>query len=155
MLKSLKEDIERTYGQTVTEAVISVPAYFSDGQRKATRIAGELAGLNVEKLINEPTAAALAYGLHQRDKETSFLVFDLGGGTFDVSIIELFDGVMEVRASAGDNFLGGEDFDTLLLEHFVDSQRNCRRFPAHQQRAASPAPRSRARAQSPGPGRQR
>ncbi len=129
VLKSLKEDIERTYGQTVTDAVISVPAYFSDGQRKATRIAGELAGLTVEKLINEPTAAALAYGLHQRDKETSFLVFDLGGGTFDVSIIELFDGVMEVRASAGDNFLGGEDFDTLLLEHFVDSQRNATGFP--------------------------
>lgn len=129
VLKSLKEDIERTYGHTVTDAVISVPAYFSDGQRKATRIAGELAGLNVEKLINEPTAAALAYGLHQRDKETSFLVFDLGGGTFDVSIIELFDGVMEVRASAGDNFLGGEDFDTLLLEHFVDSQRNAQGFP--------------------------
>jgi molecular chaperone HscC len=129
VLKSLKEDIERTYGHTVTEAVISVPAYFSDGQRKATRIAGELAGFNVEKLINEPTAAALAYGLHQRDKETSFLVFDLGGGTFDVSIIELFDGVMEVRASAGDNFLGGEDFDTLLLEHFVDSQRNAQGFP--------------------------
>ena len=111
VLKSLKEDIERTYGQTVTDAVISVPAYFSDGQRKATRIAGELAGLNVDKLINEPTAAALAYG------------------TFDVSIIELFDGVMEVRASAGDNFLGGEDFDTLLLEHFVDSQRNATGFP--------------------------
>ncbi|CUS15102.1 unnamed protein product, partial [Tuber aestivum] len=129
MGSATEEDIERTYGHTVTEAVISVPAYFSDGQRKATRIAGELAGLNVEKLINEPTAAALAYGLHQRDKETSFLVFDLGGGTFDVSIIELFDGVMEVRASAGDNFLGGEDFDTLLLEHFVDSQRNAQGFP--------------------------
>lgn len=130
VLKSLKEDIERTYGHTVTEAVISVPAYFSDGQRKATRIAGELAGLKVDKLINEPTAAALAYGLHQRDKETSFLVFDLGGGTFDVSIIELFDGVMEVRASAGDNFLGGEDFDKVLLEHFVETQRNHAGFPA-------------------------
>ncbi|WP_416422811.1 molecular chaperone HscC [Pseudomonas sp. App30] len=119
VLKSLKEDVERAFGEPVTEAVISVPAYFSDAQRKATRIAGELAGLKVDKLINEPTAAALAYGLHQKDKETSFLIFDLGGGTFDVSILELFDGVMEVRASAGDNFLGGEDFDSLLVEHFV------------------------------------
>jgi len=130
VLKSLKADIERAYGEPVLEAVISVPAYFSDAQRKATRIAGELAGLKVEKLINEPTAAALAYGLHQRDKETSFLVFDLGGGTFDVSILELFDGVMEVRASAGDNFLGGEDFDDALLNHFVDSQRTAANFPA-------------------------
>lgn len=129
VLKSLKEDVERAYGEPVTEAVISVPAYFSDAQRKATRIAGELAGLKVEKLINEPTAAALAYGLHQRGKETSFLVFDLGGGTFDVSILELFEGVMEVRASAGDNFLGGEDFDNLLLEHFADSQRTQPHFP--------------------------
>lgn len=120
VLGSLKEDIERTFGEPVTEAVISVPAYFSDAQRKATRIAGELAGLKVDKLINEPTAAALAYGLHQRGKETSFLVFDLGGGTFDVSILELFEGVMEVRASAGDNFLGGEDFDQLLAQHFIN-----------------------------------
>jgi molecular chaperone HscC len=129
VLKSLKEDVERAFGETVHEAVISVPAYFSDAQRKATRIAGELAGLKVEKLINEPTAAALAYGLHQRDKETSFLVFDLGGGTFDVSILELFDGVMEVRASAGDNFLGGEDFDSVLLEHFLDHHRTTDNFP--------------------------
>ncbi|WP_025131762.1 molecular chaperone HscC [Pseudomonas sp. PH1b] len=132
VLKSLKEDVERAYGEPVEEAVISVPAYFSDAQRKATRIAGELAGLKVEKLINEPTAAALAYGLHQRDKETSFLVFDLGGGTFDVSILELFDGVMEVRASAGDNFLGGEDFDSLLLEHFLEQQAGVADFPERQ-----------------------
>ncbi|MCD9568194.1 molecular chaperone HscC [Pseudomonas protegens] len=132
VLKSLKEDVERAYGEPVEEAVISVPAYFSDAQRKATRIAGELAGLKVEKLINEPTAAALAYGLHQRDRETSFLVFDLGGGTFDVSILELFDGVMEVRASAGDNFLGGEDFDNLLLEHFLEQQAQAAGFPERQ-----------------------
>ncbi|POA50987.1 MULTISPECIES: molecular chaperone HscC [unclassified Pseudomonas] len=132
VLKSLKEDVERSYGEPVVEAVISVPAYFSDAQRKATRIAGELAGLKVEKLVNEPTAAALAYGLHQRDKETSFLVFDLGGGTFDVSILELFDGVMEVRASAGDNFLGGEDFDSLLLEHFLAQQAQVPDFPERQ-----------------------
>ena len=130
VLKSLKEDVERAYGQTVTEAVISVPAYFSDAQRKATRIAGELAGLKVDKLINEPTAAALAFGLPQHGKETSFLVFDLGGGTFDVSILELFEGVMEVRASAGDNYLGGEDFDLVLLEHFVQTQAKTPDFPA-------------------------
>lgn len=118
VLRSLNEDAERYLGEPVTEAVISVPAYFSDAQRKATRIAGELAGLKVEKLINEPTAAALAYGLHHRE-ETTFLVFDLGGGTFDVSVLELFEGVMEVRASAGDNFLGGEDFDDVLVAHFL------------------------------------
>ncbi|MDF3932077.1 Hsp70 family protein [Pseudomonas citronellolis] len=129
LLRSLKEDVERAYGEPVEEAVISVPAYFSDAQRKATRIAGELAGLKVEKLVNEPTAAALAYGLHHKDKETSFLVFDLGGGTFDVSILELFEGVMEVRASAGDNFLGGEDFDNALVQHFIASQRQDRQFP--------------------------
>ncbi|MET1078629.1 MAG: molecular chaperone HscC [Pseudomonas sp.] len=117
VLRSLKADVERVYGLPVTQAVISVPAYFSDAQRKATRIAGELAGLQVDTLINEPTAAALAYGVHQRE-ETTFLVFDLGGGTFDVSILELFDGVMEVRASAGDNFLGGEDFDDALVHWF-------------------------------------
>lgn len=122
VLRSLREDAERYFGETVEEAVISVPAYFSDAQRKATRIAGELAGLKVERLINEPTAAALAYGLHHREAASSFLVFDLGGGTFDVSILELFDGVMEVRASAGDNFLGGEDFDTLLIQAFIAAQ---------------------------------
>ncbi|KHL71036.1 molecular chaperone DnaK [Pseudomonas flexibilis] len=118
VLRSLREDVERAFGEPVTEAVISVPAYFSDAQRKATRVAGELAGLKVERLINEPTAAALAYGLEQKSA-TTFLVFDLGGGTFDVSILELFDGVMEVRASAGDNFLGGEDFDSALVKHVL------------------------------------
>ncbi|MGY0612119.1 MULTISPECIES: Hsp70 family protein [unclassified Luteimonas] len=109
VLKSLLADAEAALGAPVTEAVVSVPAYFSDAQRKATRIAGELAGIRVERLVNEPTAAALAYGLQQREGGR-FLVFDLGGGTFDVSILELFDGVMEVHASAGDNFLGGDDF---------------------------------------------
>lgn len=122
VLRSLREDAERHFGEPVEEAVISVPAYFNDAQRKATRIAGELAGFKVERLVNEPTAAALAYGLHQRDNASTFLVFDLGGGTFDVSILELFEGVMEVRASAGDNYLGGEDFDTLLLQAFVSAQ---------------------------------
>lgn len=116
VLRSLLADAEAAFGTPVTEAVISVPAYFSDAQRKATRAAGELAGIRVERLINEPTAAALAYGLQQRDGGGRFLVFDLGGGTFDVSILELFDGVMEVHASAGDNFLGGDDFlDAIAL----------------------------------------
>ncbi|MEO4045630.1 molecular chaperone HscC [Pseudomonas sp. CAU 1711] len=121
VLKSLKADVERAFGEPVSEAVISVPAYFSDAQRKATRVAGELAGLKVDKLINEPTAAALAYGVHQKE-QTTFLVFDLGGGTFDVSILERFDGVMEVRASSGDNFLGGEDLDDALVKSFVERQ---------------------------------
>lgn len=116
VLRSLLADAEAHLGEKVGEAVISVPAYFGDAQRKATRIAGELAGIKVERLINEPTAAALAYGLDRRDGGGRFLVFDLGGGTFDVSILEMFDGVMEVHASAGDNFLGGEDFLDALAE---------------------------------------
>lgn len=120
VLRSLKEDAEVFLGESITEAVISVPAYFDDNQRHATKLAGELAGLKVDRLINEPTAAAIAYGLHQK-QEGTFLILDMGGGTFDVSILEFFDGVMEVHASAGDNFLGGEDFveamvDTLLNE---------------------------------------
>lgn len=116
VLKSLLADAESALGEPVTEAVVSVPAYFSDAQRKATRIAGELAGIKVERLVNEPTAAALAYGLQQREGGGRYLVFDLGGGTFDVSILELFEGVMEVHASAGDNFLGGDDFLQLMAE---------------------------------------
>ena len=121
VLKSLKADAEAALGGTVSEAVISVPAYFNDTQRKATRLAGEMAGLKVERLVNEPTAAAMAYGLHQRDAESKFLVFDLGGGTFDVSVLELFAGIMEVRASTGDNFLGGEDFVDRLVQGFMDA----------------------------------
>ncbi|SFQ33700.1 molecular chaperone HscC [Variovorax sp. OK605] len=120
VLRSLKADAEAMLGEPVVEAVITVPAYFSDAQRKATRAAGELAGLKVERLLNEPTAAALAYGLHNLGAETRFLVFDLGGGTFDVSILEMFEGVMEVRASAGDNFLGGEDFVESLITLFFE-----------------------------------
>ncbi|WP_454826871.1 Hsp70 family protein [Paraburkholderia xenovorans] len=122
VLKSLKADAEAFLGEAVSDAVIAVPAYFSDAQRKATRIAGELAGLNVLRLVNEPTAASLAYGVHQRDSERKFLIFDLGGGTFDVSVLDFFEGVMEVRASTGDNFLGGEDFTEALAELFC--QRN-------------------------------
>ena len=119
ILRSLKEDAEAALGQPVTEAIITVPAYFSDAQRKATRAAGQLAGLKVERLLNEPTAAALAYGIQDTKRETKFLVFDLGGGTYDVSILELFDGVMEVRATAGDNFLGGEDIVSILCETYL------------------------------------
>jgi molecular chaperone HscC len=120
VLKALKADAEAALGETVTEAVITVPAYFSDAQRKATRTAGQMAGLRVDRLLNEPTAAALAYGMHHMGAETRFLVFDLGGGTFDVSILEMFEGVMEVRASAGDNFLGGEDFVLVLIDLFFE-----------------------------------
>jgi molecular chaperone HscC len=114
VLRSLKEDAERALGTPVEGAVITVPAYFNDKQRRATRTAGELAGLKVERLINEPTAAALAYGIHDREDSRPFLVFDLGGGTFDVSLVEVFEGIIEVRASAGDNRLGGDDFNAAL-----------------------------------------
>jgi len=128
ILRSLLADAAAVLGEKVTEAVISVPAYFSDAQRKATRVAGELAGIRVERLINEPTAAALAYGLQEKPDGSRFLVFDLGGGTFDVSVLEMFDGVVEVHASAGDNFLGGEDFldlleTTCLADTRVDAER--------------------------------
>ena len=120
VLRSLEAEAEAWLGEKVTEAVITVPAYFNDRQRKATQIAGRLAGLKVERLLNEPTAAALAYGLHKKDLESKFLVSDLGGGTFDVSLLELFEGVMEVRATAGDNFLGGEDFVEALVLQFIE-----------------------------------
>jgi molecular chaperone HscC len=118
VLRALKADAEAFLGEPVTEAVITVPAYFNDKQRKATRRAGELAGFKVERLLNEPTAAALAYGIHQLGNNAQFLVFDLGGGTFDVSILEIFEGVVEVRASTGDNQLGGEDFNQVLIDDF-------------------------------------
>ncbi len=119
VLKALKADAEAFLGEPVTEAVITVPAYFNEAQRRATRSAGELAGFKVERLLNEPTAAGLAYGLQERPDHASFLVFDLGGGTFDVSVLEYFDGVVEVRASAGDTRLGGEDFTRVVAELFA------------------------------------
>lgn len=115
VLAALKRDAERDLGEPITKAVITVPAYFNDRQRKATRRAGQLAGLTVERLVNEPTAAALSYGIIDRADREPFLVFDLGGGTFDVSIVEIFDGIIEVRASAGDNRLGGEDFNETMM----------------------------------------
>ena len=119
VLKQLKEDAEAYLGEEVTEAVISVPAYFDDKRRKATKRAGELAGLKVERMISEPTAAAVAYGLYDKTKDTRFLVFDLGGGTFDVSILELYHNILEVRAVAGDNYLGGEDFTQVMVKLFL------------------------------------
>lgn len=120
VLRALKEDAEHYLGEEVTEAVISVPAYFNDARRRATKRAGELAGLKVERIISEPTAAAIAYGLYQNKEHARFLVFDLGGGTFDVSILEHFDTILEVRAVAGDNFLGGEDFTAVLEDMFFE-----------------------------------
>ena len=119
ILQKLKADAESYLGETVTEAVITVPAYFNDAQRQATKDAGRIAGLDVKRIINEPTAAALAYGL-DNEKEQKIMVYDLGGGTFDVSIIEIGDGVIEVLATSGDNRLGGDDFDERVTRYFVD-----------------------------------
>ena len=120
VLQALKADAEAYLGEPVTEAIITVPAYFNEAQRRATRTAGELAGLKVERLLNEPTAAGLAYGLQERRDHSTFLIFDLGGGTFDVSVLEYFEGVVEVRASAGDTRLGGEDFALALGRLFIE-----------------------------------
>jgi molecular chaperone DnaK len=119
VLQKLKRDAEAYLGETVTDAVITVPAYFNDAQRQATKEAGEIAGLNVLRIINEPTSAALAYGLDKGDTEQTILVFDLGGGTFDVSLLEIGDGVVEVKATNGDNNLGGDDWDDALVQHLV------------------------------------
>ena len=119
ILQKLKRDAESYLGETITDAVITVPAYFNDAQRQATKEAGEIAGLNVLRIINEPTSAALAYGLDKGDKEQTILVFDLGGGTFDVSLLEIGDGVVEVKATNGDNHLGGDDWDQSLVDYLV------------------------------------
>nr|WP_237269151.1 Hsp70 family protein [Thermostichus lividus] len=119
VLRKLVEDASRYLGEPVTDAVITVPAYFNDSQRQATRDAGRIAGLNVRRIINEPTAAALAYGL-DRQKEQTILVFDLGGGTFDVSILDVGDGVFEVKATSGDSQLGGNDFDKLIVDWLAE-----------------------------------
>jgi molecular chaperone DnaK len=123
-LMKLKRDAEAYLGDTVTDAVITVPAYFSDAQRQATKEAGEIAGLNVLRIINEPTSAALAYGLDKGDKEQTILVFDLGGGTFDVSLLEIGDGVVEVKATSGDNNLGGDDWDNKVVDWMVTQFKN-------------------------------
>lgn len=123
ILGKLKKDAESYLGEKVTKAVITVPAYFNDAQRQATKNAGKIAGLEVERIINEPTAAALAYGLDKQDKLQTILVYDLGGGTFDVSILELGDGVFEVKATSGNNHLGGDDFDERIVNYLVDEFR--------------------------------
>ena len=120
ILMKLKADAEAYLGEKVTKAVITVPAYFNDAQRQATKNAGKIAGLEVERIINEPTAASLAYGLDKQDKQETVLVYDLGGGTFDVSILELGDGVFEVKSTSGNNHLGGDDFDQRIIDYLVE-----------------------------------
>jgi molecular chaperone DnaK len=124
VLMKLKRDAEAYLGESVTDAVITVPAYFNDAQRQSTKEAGEIAGLNVLRIINEPTAAALAYGLDKADTEQTILVFDLGGGTFDVSLLEIGDGVVEVKATSGDNKLGGDDWDEKVISWLVEKFKN-------------------------------
>jgi molecular chaperone DnaK len=123
ILQKLKRDAESYLGEAVTDAVITVPAYFSDSQRQATKEAGEIAGLNVQRIVNEPTAAALAYGLDKESDQT-ILVFDLGGGTFDVSLLEIGDGVVEVKATSGDNHLGGDDWDSKVVDWMIEKFKN-------------------------------
>ena len=122
VLQKLKADAEAYLGETVTEAVITVPAYFTDAQRQATKDAGKIAGLEVKRIINEPTAAALAYGL-DKESDQKIMVYDLGGGTFDVSVLEIGDGIIEVLATAGNNRLGGDDFDACVTQYLVDEFR--------------------------------
>src|SRR3989304_5766286 len=119
ILREMKRIAETNLGESINRAVITVPAYFSDAARQATREAGEIAGFTVERIINEPTAAALAYGLDRAEEQQIIAVYDLGGGTFDVSIVELNQGVLEVRASHGDTHLGGDDFDQMLVDHLA------------------------------------
>ncbi len=121
ILQNLKETAESYLGEKVEKAVVTVPAYFNDSERQATKDAGRIAGLEVERIINEPTAAALAYGMDKQEEDQKILVFDLGGGTFDVSILELGDGVFDVLSTAGDNRLGGDDFDDVIIDHLVDT----------------------------------
>jgi molecular chaperone DnaK len=124
VLMKLKRDAEAYLGETITDAVITVPAYFEDAQRQATKEAGEIAGLNVLRIVNEPTAAALAYGLDKGESDQTILVFDLGGGTFDVSLLEIGEGVVEVKATSGDNHLGGDDWDQRIVDHLVKQFQN-------------------------------
>src|SRR5699024_10286927 len=119
-LQKMNETAEEYLGEDIKDAVITVPAYFNDAQRKATQEAGEIAGLNVKRIINEPTAASLAYGLDKKDQDQTIVVYDLGGGTFDVSVLELGEGVFEVHSTSGDTHLGGGDFDSKLIDLLAD-----------------------------------
>ena len=136
ILGDLKKTAEAYLGEKVTKAVITVPAYFNDAQRQATKNAGKIAGLEVERIINEPTAAALAYGLDKQDKNEKILVYDLGGGTFDVSILEIGDGVFEVLSTSGNNKLGGDDFDNKLVDYIVDSIKDQEKVDLHDDKMA-------------------
>ena len=120
VLQKMKKTAEDYLGQEVKDAVITVPAYFSDSQRQATKEAGEIAGLTVRRIINEPTAAALAYGLDKKHKDSKVAIYDLGGGTFDISILELGEGVFEVKSTNGDTHLGGDNFDQRVLDYIAD-----------------------------------
>jgi len=124
ILQKMKQTAEDYLGQKVTDAVITVPAYFNDAQRQATKDAGEIAGLNVKRIINEPTAAALAFGLDKKDKNITVAVYDLGGGTFDISVLELGDGVFQVKSTNGDTHLGGDNFDLRIIDFLADDSRN-------------------------------
>ena len=124
ILQKLKSDAENYLGQSVTQAVITVPAYFSDSQRQATKDAGKIAGLEVLRIINEPTAAALAFGMDKEDEDQKIMIYDLGGGTFDVSILDIGDGVFEVLATNGNTHLGGDDFDERIINYLVDEFKN-------------------------------
>ena len=121
-LTKMKEIAEAYIGEEVKDAVVTVPAYFNDSQRQATKDAGQIAGLNIMRIINEPTAAAIAYGLDNAKQEKHVLIFDLGGGTFDV-LLNIDDGIFEVKATAGDTHLGGEDFDQLIMQHFIKNSK--------------------------------
>ena len=142
ILQKLKGDAEAKLGDTVDSAVITVPAYFNDDQRQATKDAGKIAGLEVKRIINEPTAASLAYGLDKEGEDQTILVFDLGGGTFDVSVLEIGDGVFEVKSTAGDNHLGGDNWDKAIVEWLVAEFKNCLLY-------TSPSPRDRQRSRMP------
>ena len=128
ILQKLKTDAENYLGQKVTQAVITVPAYFSDSQRQATKDAGKIAGLEVLRIINEPTAAALAFGMDKEDQDQKIMIYDLGGGTFDVSILDIGDGVFEVLATNGNTRLGGDDFDERIMNYLVDEFKKWNRF---------------------------
>ena len=128
ILQKMKSTAEDYIGSEVKEAVITVPAYFNDSERQATKEAGAIAGLEVKRIINEPTAAALAYGLDKKDKEIKIAVYDLGGGTFDISILELGDGVFEVKSTNGDVHLGGDDFDSVIIDWLADEFKKRRRY---------------------------
>src|SRR5436309_4897376 len=134
ILQKMKADAESYLGEKVTDAVITVPAYFNDAQRTATKNAGEIAGLKVLRIINEPTAASLAYGLDKKANET-ILVFDLGGGTFDVSVLDVGEGVFEVRSTAGDSHLGGDDFDQKIVDWLVTEFKKDQGIDLHQDKA--------------------